>query len=86
MVIISGVVLLNVLELVDKEIDKVKIIVNGVGVLVIFCIRIYVFFGVKKENIYMYDSKGLIYFDRDNLMGKKLEFVNGNVFVDMSLV
>lgn len=86
MVIISGVVLFNVLELVEKDIVEVWIIVNGVGVLVIFCMCFYVLLGVCKENIFMYDSKGFIYFDWDNLDGKKLEFVNGIVFVDISLV
>ncbi len=83
--IISGAALLNALELVDKEIDKVKIIVNGAGASAISCTRIYVSLGAKKENIYMYDSKGLIHPDRDNLTGKKPEFVNGNVPADTSL-
>lgn len=83
--IISGAALLNALELVDKKIDEVKIIVNGAGASAISCTRIYVSLGAKKENIYMYDSKGLIHPDRDNLTGKKPEFVNGNVPADTTL-
>lgn len=83
--IISGAALLNALELVGKDIDKVKIIVNGAGASAISCTRIYVSLGAKKENIYMYDSKGLIHPDRDNLTGKKPEFVNGNVPADTTL-
>ncbi|MEM1216688.1 MAG: NADP-dependent malic enzyme [Bacteroidota bacterium] len=83
--IISGAALLNALELVGKDIDKVKIIVNGAGASAISCTRIYVSLGARKENIYMYDSKGLIHPDRDNLNGKKPEFINGTVPMDTSL-
>lgn len=83
--IISGAALLNALELVDKKIDEVKIIVNGAGASAISCTRIYVSLGAKKENIFMYDSKGLIHPDRDNLTGKKPEFVNGSVPASTSL-
>lgn len=74
--IISGAALLNALEIVGKKISEVKIVVNGAGASAISCTRIYVSLGAKKENIYMYDSKGLIHSDRDNLNGKKPEFIN----------
>jgi len=83
--IISGAALLNALELVNKDIDKVKIIVNGAGASAISCTRIYVSLGAKKENIFMYDSKGLIHGDRDNLNGKKPEFINNTMPADTSL-
>jgi len=83
--IISGAALLNALNIVNKDISKAKIVVNGAGASAISCTRIYVSLGAKKENIYMYDSKGLIHPDRDNLNGKKPEFVNGTVPMDTSL-
>ena len=83
--IISGAALLNALEIVGKDISKVKIIVSGAGASAISCTRIYVSLGAKKENIYMYDSKGLIHPDRDNLNGKKPEFKNGTVPANTSL-
>ena len=83
--IISGAALLNALEIVGKDISKVKIIVNGAGASAISCTRIYISLGAKKENVFMYDSKGLIHPDRDNLTGKKPEFVNGTVSADTSL-
>ncbi|MEL6718360.1 MAG: NADP-dependent malic enzyme, partial [Bacteroidota bacterium] len=83
--IISGAALLNALELVDKDISKVKIVVNGAGASAISCTRIYISLGAKRENIYMYDSKGLIHSDRDNLNGKKPEFINDTVATDTSL-
>ncbi|MCB0570392.1 MAG: NADP-dependent malic enzyme, partial [Phaeodactylibacter sp.] len=64
---------------------KAKIVVNGAGASAISCTRIYVSLGARKENIYMYDSKGLIHPDRDNLDGKKPEFVNGSAPADTSL-
>lgn len=83
--IISGAALLNALELVGKNIGTAKIIVNGAGASAISCTRIYVSLGAKKENIFMYDSKGLIHGDRDNLNGKKPEFINNTVPASTSL-
>ncbi|MFT5168955.1 MAG: malate dehydrogenase (oxaloacetate-decarboxylating)(NADP+) [Saprospiraceae bacterium] len=83
--IISGASLLNALEIVGKDISKAKIVVNGAGASAISCTRIYVSLGADKGNIFMYDSKGLIHPDRDNLDGKKPEFVNGNMPMDTSL-
>ena len=83
--IISAAALLNALEIVNKDIDKIRIIVNGAGAAAISCTRIYVSLGAKKENIFMYDSKGLIHGDRNNLDGKKSEFINNTMPVDTSL-
>jgi malate dehydrogenase (oxaloacetate-decarboxylating)(NADP+) len=83
--IISGAALLNALELVEKDIDKVKIVVNGAGASAISCTKIYLSLGARKENIFMYDSKGLIHGDRTNLNGKKPEFINNTVPADTSL-
>jgi malate dehydrogenase (oxaloacetate-decarboxylating)(NADP+) len=83
--IISGAALLNALEIVEKDISKVRIVVSGAGASAISCTRIYVSLGAKKENIFMYDSKGLIHGDRTNLDGKKSEFVNSSVPMNTSL-
>ena len=83
--IISGAAVLNALEIVEKNISEVKIIVNGAGASAISCTRIYVSLGAKKENIFMYDSKGLIHGDRTNLNGKKPEFINNSVPMNTSL-
>ena len=83
--IISGAALLNALEIVNKDIGEVKIVVNGAGASAISCTRIYISLGANPKNIYMYDSKGLIHPERDNLNGKKPEFVNGTVLASTSL-
>ncbi|MEN5178887.1 NADP-dependent malic enzyme [Comamonas odontotermitis] len=59
--IISSAALLNGLELVGKAIGAVKIAVSGAGAAAIACVDVMVGLGVKRENIYMVDSKGVIY-------------------------
>ena len=59
--IISSAALLNGLELVGKDIGAVKIAVSGAGAAAIACVGVMVGLGVKVENIFMCDSKGLIY-------------------------
>jgi len=59
--IISGAALLNALELVDKPMDKVKIVFNGAGAAAIACAEHYIRLGALRENITLCDSKGVVY-------------------------
>jgi malate dehydrogenase (oxaloacetate-decarboxylating)(NADP+) len=59
--IISGAALLNAVELVGKDISKVKVVFNGAGASGIACAEHYIRLGVKRENIIMVDTKGVIY-------------------------
>ncbi|MFT3720021.1 NADP-dependent malic enzyme [Pseudorhodoferax sp.] len=59
--IISAAALINGLELVGKDIGKVKIAVSGAGAAAIACLDVMVGLGVKRENVYAVDSKGVIY-------------------------
>ena len=59
--IISSAALLNGLELVGKDIGDVKMAVSGAGAAAIACVTVMVGLGVKRENIFMCDSKGVIY-------------------------
>lgn len=72
--IISAAALLNALDLAEKNIEDVKIVVSGAGAAAISCTRLYKSFGAKKENIVMLDSKGVIRSDRSNLTSQKAEF------------
>ncbi len=83
--IISGAALLNALELVGKDISKVRIVVNGAGASAISCTRIYCALGARKENIFMFDSKGLLHPSRTHLDGRKSEFVNDRLPADTTL-
>ena len=59
--IITGAALLNALELVGKDIHNVKVVFNGAGASGIACAEHYVHLGVKRENITLVDTKGVIY-------------------------
>src|SRR5690606_24482340 len=65
--IISSAALLNALELAKKKIGRVKIVVSGAGASAISCAKLYVALGAKRENIFMFDSKGLITKNREGL-------------------
>jgi malate dehydrogenase (oxaloacetate-decarboxylating)(NADP+) len=58
--IISTAGLLNALEIADKKVDEVKVIVNGAGAAGISCVKLWISVGVKKENIYMFDREGQV--------------------------
>ena len=83
--IISAAALLNALEIVKKDISKVKIIINGAGASATSCTRLYCSLGAQKQNILMFDSKGLIHPSRTNLDGRKAEFANDHFSPETSL-
>jgi len=66
--IISGAGLLNALEIQKKDIDKVRVVLNGAGASGIAVASFYVNLGIKRENITMCDSKGVIYKGREQGM------------------
>ena len=72
--IISAAALLNALELVDKNIEDVEIVVSGAGAAAIACAKLYLSFGAKLKNIVMTDSKGVINNSRDGLTKEKKFF------------
>ena len=72
--IISGAALLNAVELAEKELSKVKMVISGAGAAAISCARLYRALGVSPENMMMTDSKGIIRSDRDYLTEQKAEF------------
>ena len=73
--IISAAALINALEIAGKKLDKVKLVVNGAGAAAVACTKLYLELGLKKENILMCDSKGVINHHRENLTSEKLDFV-----------
>lgn len=95
--IITGSALLNALEISGKNIGDVKVVFNGAGASAISCAKLYLQLGVKKENLMMCDSTGVIYSGREGLDAQKLffaietkartlsdAFVNADVFVGLS--
>jgi len=81
--IISAAALLNALELADKKIDEVLIVVSGAGSAAIACTKLYVLLGVKKENILMFDSQGIVNQDRKDLSDKQIEFATSRQIADL---
>jgi malate dehydrogenase (oxaloacetate-decarboxylating)(NADP+) len=73
--IISGAGLLNSLEITGRKIENLKLVVCGAGAAAISCSRLYLSLGVRKENIVMVDSKGVINRKRKDLNKYKQEFV-----------
>ena len=72
--IISGAALLNAVELAEKEMSEVKMVISGAGAAAISCARLYRALGVSPDNMMMTDSKGIIRADRENLTAQKAEF------------
>ena len=72
--IISAAGLLNALEIQGKRIEDVLLVVNGAGAAAVSCTKLYIALGVKKENIVMCDSKGVITTQRKDLNPQKAEF------------
>ncbi len=97
--VISSAALINALELVGKDIGKIRLVVSGAGAAGIACAKLYVSMGVNPENILMTDSKGVIYKGRGDKLNKyKEEFaretdcriladamVDADVFLGVSL-
>lgn len=72
--IISAAGLINALEIVDKKIEDVRIVVNGAGAAASSCTRLYLLLGARLENIVMVDSKGVISKKRTDLNDRKKPF------------
>ena len=71
--IIFSAALANVLELIGKKHDEVKMVVCGAGAAGISCAKMATLWGVKKENITMVDIKGVVYKGRTDGMNKYME-------------
>ena len=95
--IISAAALKNALEITNKNISEIQIVVNGAGAAAISCTKLYISLGAKVENIIMCDSKGVIRSDRDQLSPQKKQFAthrdlntleevmqNADVFIGLS--
>jgi len=75
--IISGAALLNALEIAGKDIGKIKVVVSGAGASAIACTKFYLTLGVRRENVVMADTKGVVYRGRTEGMNPwKQEFAS----------
>ncbi len=75
--IISGAALLNACEITGRKMSEIKVVMNGAGAASVSCGRIFIALGVRRENLIMCDSKGVIYKGRTEGMNKyKEEFAS----------
>ncbi|HLN95983.1 MAG TPA: NADP-dependent malic enzyme [Flavobacterium sp.] len=82
--IISSAALLNALELADKDISKVRIVVSGAGSAALACANLYVLLGVKLENIIMFDKDGLLSNDRLDLSDLQRRYATTQASITLS--
>jgi malate dehydrogenase (oxaloacetate-decarboxylating)(NADP+) len=72
--IISAAALLNALVVARKKIGNVKVVINGAGAAAIACTKLWISLGVKRSNVVMCDSKGVITKRRNNIDESKRQF------------
>ncbi|MCX7833641.1 MAG: NADP-dependent malic enzyme [Ignavibacteria bacterium] len=72
--IISGAALLNALELTNRKIEDVKVVFSGAGAAGIACAKMYETLGVRKENMILLDTKGVVYKGRKEGMNPYKEY------------
>jgi malate dehydrogenase (oxaloacetate-decarboxylating)(NADP+) len=80
--IISAAGLINAVEIAGKKMEKVKLVINGAGASANSCAKMYIAVGVKKENILMLDSKGVIHKGRTDLDQYKSFFASENTKIN----
>ena len=78
--IISAAALLNAVELAGKKMDEVKMVISGAGSAAIACANLYVSFGVKQENIVMFNSKGALKKDDPNISEDQRKYATDKDF------
>ena len=81
--IISSAALLNALELADKKIENIKLVVSGAGSAALACADLYVLLGVKIENIIMFDSKGALSPQRVGISELQKKYANAPENIDL---
>lgn len=80
--IISAAGLLNAIEISKKKMSDIKLVINGAGASANSCAKMYIAVGVKKENITMLDSKGVIHKGRTDLDQYKSFFASENTKIN----
>ena len=76
--IVSTAAILNSLEISGKKIDEIRIVINGAGAAALACAKMYLTEGIKKENLILCDSKGVVYLGRKEGMNKYKDIFANN--------
>jgi len=72
--IISAAALLNALEIANKKIEDIKVVVSGAGSAALACSNLYLQLGVRKENIIMFDKDGVLHTNRTDLLPIQMQY------------
>ena len=83
--IISAAGLLNALELQQKKIEDVRIVVSGAGAAAVACMKLYEALGAKNSNFMVFDRKGILYKGREDVDEMKLAFCTDEKYKDYDL-
>ena len=79
--IISAAAMLNGLKVVGKRIDEVKVVCSGAGAAAIACLDLWCSLGIRRENVYVCDSKGVIWVGREeNMEANKARYAQKTEF------
>ena len=81
--IISSAALLNALELADKKIETVKLVVSGAGSAALACANLYVLLGVNPDNIIMFDKDGVLSSERKDLSDLQKRYSNAKPNINL---
>ncbi len=82
--IISAAALKNALEVAEKNIEDVKIVVSGAGSAAVSCATLYLALGAKAENIIMFDVNGLLHESRTDLASNQQKFVTNKSYKNLA--
>jgi malate dehydrogenase (oxaloacetate-decarboxylating)(NADP+) len=82
--IISSAALINALEIAGKKIEEVRVVVSGAGAAALSCVDLMQILGVKKENVFMFDSKGLVHKERTDIDSRKMRFASENNYTSLA--
>jgi malate dehydrogenase (oxaloacetate-decarboxylating)(NADP+) len=82
--IISSAALLNALELAQKDINKIKVVVSGAGSAALACANLYVLLGVKPENVFMFDVDGMLTTQRNDLSDLQKRYAKHDSAISLS--
>jgi malate dehydrogenase (oxaloacetate-decarboxylating)(NADP+) len=81
--IISSAALLNALELANKKIEEVKLVVSGAGSAALACANLYVLLGINPKNIIMFDKDGVLSIDRTDLSELQKRYASGKKDINL---
>ena len=82
--IISSAALINALDIAGKKIEDVRVVVSGAGAAALSCVDLMQILGVKKENVFMFDSKGLVHNERTDIDSRKMRFASDNNYASLA--